>query len=173
MKRFFTSDMHLHHENIIRYSDRPFKNAEEMNEEIIRRFNERVKSEDIVYDLGDRLFKGKDKNILNRLNGKIIHICGNHDGNNSVSSDIQKCYLYIGNEKICLVHNPEYADPECKINLVGHVHKSWKIRRLGYNSIMLNVGVDQWNYYPITLEEAFNYISNWKKSTDQQYRLKM
>lgn len=172
MKRFATSDLHFWHENIIQYSDRPFKDANEMNEELIRRFNERVKPEDTVYDLGDRLFKGKDKSILNRLNGKIIHICGNHDGNNSANSDIQKCYLYVGNTKICLVHNPTYADPECAINFVGHVHKAWKIRRLGYKSIMINVGVDQWNYYPATFEEIFNYISHWKKSTDMQYKFK-
>src|ERR1700744_1409385 len=78
---YFTSDTHFGHENIIRYSNRPFKDVEHMNEELVRRWNSRVGHTDIVYHLGDvALMKGADPDsILIRLNG-IIHLCpGNHD----------------------------------------------------------------------------------------------
>ena len=57
MTIYFTSDLHLGHKNIIRLSKRPFISVEEMDEEIIRRFNSLVTENDTVYDLGDTYFK--------------------------------------------------------------------------------------------------------------------
>ena len=50
---FFTADEHYGHTNIIRYCDRPFASAEEMDAEIIRRHNEIVGSQDVVIHAGD------------------------------------------------------------------------------------------------------------------------
>ena len=50
---WFTSDTHFGHENIIRYCGRPFRNAEEMNAELIRRWRETVPDDGIVFHLGD------------------------------------------------------------------------------------------------------------------------
>ena len=50
---FFTSDHHFGHQNIIRHCQRPFGGAAEMDEELIRRWNERVRPGDEVYHLGD------------------------------------------------------------------------------------------------------------------------
>ncbi len=58
MNYWWTSDYHFSHFNIIRYCERPFKTAEEMDETIIRKHNERVKPEDTVFFLGDFIFKG-------------------------------------------------------------------------------------------------------------------
>lgn len=52
-KIFFTSDHHFGHANIIKFSNRPFSNVEEMNEELIKRWNEKVSSEDEVSYIGD------------------------------------------------------------------------------------------------------------------------
>ena len=46
---FFTADPHFGHTNIIRYENRPFASAEEMDQELIRRWNETVSPEDTVY----------------------------------------------------------------------------------------------------------------------------
>jgi calcineurin-like phosphoesterase family protein len=52
-KVFFTSDTHFNHANIISYCSRPFSSADEMNREIIARWNAVVGPEDTVYHLGD------------------------------------------------------------------------------------------------------------------------
>lgn len=78
---YLISDLHFGHENIIKYSSRPFSSVEEMNETLIKNWNDVVKDNDIVYHLGDFCFlKYNDcKNILRRLNGNINMILGNHD----------------------------------------------------------------------------------------------
>lgn len=50
-KYFFTSDFHFGHKNIIRYDNRPFLSVEEMDAEIVRRWNAKVSPDDIVYIL--------------------------------------------------------------------------------------------------------------------------
>ena len=78
---FFTSDTHFNHTNIIRFCNRPFKDVSHMNETIIANWNRMVGPEDIVFHLGDFCLGGSAEwiNILNRLNGKIYLISGNHD----------------------------------------------------------------------------------------------
>ena len=42
------------------------------------------------------------------------------------------------------------------LNLCGHVHRAWKTKEQkmqGYNAVSINVGVDVWNYYPVSLNE--------------------
>jgi calcineurin-like phosphoesterase family protein len=81
MTIWFTSDTHFGHENIIKYCDRPFKNTDHMNDEIVRRWNEAVSPNDIVFHLGD-VALGKIDNSLaqvSRLNGYKALVLGNHD----------------------------------------------------------------------------------------------
>ena len=78
---FFTADTHFNHENIIKYCKRPFKDVEEHNNELIRRWNEKVPKNGIVFHLGDVAFGKPDivDNILRQLNGTIFLVIGNHD----------------------------------------------------------------------------------------------
>lgn len=78
---FFTSDTHFNHSNIIRFCNRPFHNVEEMNETIIRNWNSVVAPDDIVFHLGNFCLGGAAEwtKILERLNGRIYLILGNHD----------------------------------------------------------------------------------------------
>ena len=80
-KVFFTSDTHFNHTNIIQYCQRPFKSTDEMNEAIIDNWNSVVGEEDTVFHLGDFCLGSSAEwnKILNRLNGKIYLILGNHD----------------------------------------------------------------------------------------------
>jgi len=75
---FFTSDFHFNHRNIIEYCKRPFTSVAEMNEALIKRFNEIVGPSDTVYILGD-LVMGRDLNCAERLNGRKFLLMGNHD----------------------------------------------------------------------------------------------
>jgi len=79
--RWFTSDTHFGHRNIIRYCDRPFTDVNHMNEVLIRNWNERVAPDDTVYHLGDvALGPWEEWNgILTRLNGLKVLVIGNHD----------------------------------------------------------------------------------------------
>ena len=82
MDVFFTSDLHLGHENALRFDNRCFANVDEMNAELVKRWNAKVKPGDIVYVLGDMIWKMQDDQVhklLNKLNGQIILIKGNHD----------------------------------------------------------------------------------------------
>ena len=78
---YFTSDLHLGHDQEFIWGARGFKSVEEMNEGIISRWNSRITDEDDVYVLGD-LVMGGVENVekLKRLNGKLHIIFGNHDG---------------------------------------------------------------------------------------------
>ena len=61
MKTLFISDLHLGHANCIRFDNRPWETAEEMDMEIIRRWNRKVRKEDHVYVLMTRKMFGTGK----------------------------------------------------------------------------------------------------------------
>jgi calcineurin-like phosphoesterase family protein len=79
--RWFTSDTHFCHKNIIRLCDRPFADVDEMNEAIIANWNAVVAPEDTVYHLGDVALGQwvEWDSILTRLNGRKAIVVGNHD----------------------------------------------------------------------------------------------
>ena len=83
---FFISDTHFGHEktcSTFKNKDgtplRPFANAQEMDEEMVKRWNETVGPNDKVYHLGDVVINRKSLAILDRLNGDKVLIKGNHD----------------------------------------------------------------------------------------------
>ena len=178
MSYFFTSDYHLGHANIIKYSNRPFKNLNEMNEVIIANHNERVKPEDTVYFLGDFCFRNtkggkkgegettRAEEYLSRLNGRFVFIQGNHDHNNGVKSVLLSGTIELGGQTMFMVHNPADMDPTFGINLCGHVHEKWKMKKDDRypRSTLINVGVDMWGYRPININEILQEHKRWLKS---------
>ncbi len=181
MKRFFTADFHLGHANIIKYCERPFSSLEEMNETIIKNHNERVKEEDEVYFIGDFCFRNsaggkegegtpnKANEYLKRLNGKFIFIKGNHDRNNSLKVITESSTINYGGKRIYLVHNPDFANIDYDINFVGHVHQHYKFKRLRRGekiTDIINVGVDCWQFKPVTFEEIMSQYNKWKKENN-------
>ena len=74
-KVFFTADMHFGHENVIGFDGRPFASADEMDSELIKRWNNKVGKGDLVYVLGDMIWKSKNndaESIIKSLNGNFI-----------------------------------------------------------------------------------------------------
>ena len=80
-KVFITADLHLGHANIIKYCNRPYKNVEEMNEDLIKKWNGTVNENDRVFFLGDFGLGSKESVIKwgHMLNGRKVLIYGNHD----------------------------------------------------------------------------------------------
>ena len=77
---YYTSDLHLGHENIIGLCARPFSCVEEMDETLIANWNDKVTNGDAVYILGDLIWEKSDPiSYLSRLKGKKHLILGNHD----------------------------------------------------------------------------------------------
>ena len=178
MNIWFIADTHFNHANIIKYCNRPFKSLEEMNLVMIKNWNSRVKKEDTIFIVGDFIFTnspgGKHgeglkvdvKDFTSQLNGTKVFIEGNHDKNNHTNSHIQKLVLAYGGNNINLVHNPEHADYRYKINLTGHVHEKWSIKRYRSGELFtdcINVGVDVWNFMPINWGEINQRYSEWLK----------
>lgn len=81
MTTWFTSDIHLGHQGILKYcpESRPFSSVEEMNETIIARWNAKVRPQDTIYFLGDFSFEKDPAPSFARLNGRKFLVTGNHD----------------------------------------------------------------------------------------------
>jgi calcineurin-like phosphoesterase family protein len=83
---FLVSDTHFGHTGVCRFMRedgvtklRPWDDPAEMDEEMIRRWNDRVRPSDKVYHLGDVVINRRALPTLARLNGDKVLIRGNHD----------------------------------------------------------------------------------------------
>lgn len=170
-KIWFTSDLHLAHENIILYANRPFKDVTEMDNILISNINKNVMENDFLYILGDfSLYKNKEKKYVescfNRIhcNNKIL-IKGNHDHKDTLKFNWTAIYDYHeldleNNLKICLCHYPisEWNQGQKgAICLHGHQHN--KIASLSKYKIF-DIGVDAWNFNPVSLEQIVDLSKN-------------
>lgn len=140
MAIFIVSDLHLGHSKDFIYDVRGFENVEDMNAEIIRRWNRVVGEEDDVFVLGD-LVMGSLENmqLLEELNGRLHIVRGNHDTDtrwdfyqklpNVVEAE-NSLYLRYDGYKFYLSHYPtittraDVGKPlkKCLVNLCGHTH---------------------------------------------------
>jgi len=158
MNIFFTSDTHFGHNNIIKLSNRPFSSVEEMNEGLIERWNDVVGAEDIVYHLGDFSLKNP-KQYVERLNGKINLVFGNHDKDSRKKTDLfenssEISEIEVGGQMIVLCHYAMKVWNKSHYgswHLYGHSHGSLPD---DVNSLSFDVGVDCWNYRPISFDEV-------------------
>lgn len=182
---YITSDEHYFHKNIILYTGRNYKDVEEMNQALIDNHNAIVQPDDLVYHLGDFSMSNKNvQGILSQLNGSHILIPGNHDKCHPVHKNSDKMireYLSYGFKEIHIqmemnipeiglvkfnhlpYNDPTYEDrrydhlkpkPTGEDYLFhGHVHGSWKRR-----GNMINMGVDVWNYRPVSIPEIIDFL---------------
>lgn len=155
---FLISDTHFGHRNIIDYCSRPFQDVQQMNTELIKRWNEVVTDFDLVYMLGDFALYSKEEviEIGRRLRGNKILLRANHD---RCSNDtyFQAGFLQVVKKPIILedfilTHIPmENSD---MLNIHGHTHN----HRANDNNHFC-VSVEMVNYYPINLEEIKKYFN--------------
>jgi calcineurin-like phosphoesterase family protein len=139
-KIFFTSDNHFSHKNIKKFcpKTRQGETVEEMNSLMIRRWQEQVKQEDVVYLLGDVFFCDAEKaiSIIDQLPGQKFLIYGNHDEPIRSNSTLRNKFvetaewreIYIDKKKIILHHYPTYewkGMHRGAYHLYGHIHSNY------------------------------------------------
>lgn len=180
MKTFFISDFHLGHAKIIGYTNRPFNSLEEMDSTIINNFNSRVKEDDLVYYCGDFCFKyapGESATAPKRafehyrtqLKCKnIIFLNGNHDERNGNKSDIESMVINHGGKRLFLTHNPKFAKKEFYWNICGHTHgKYGKFTKLDTCSYIVDVSVENWNFFPIDINQINGAFQKWLREKNE------
>lgn len=150
---YFTGCTHYGHENIIKYAGRPFKNANEMDSALIDNYNKVVKSEDLVYHLGDFVWKGVNPELIKqKLNGRIEFIQGNHDRKNTGPDLFNLTYK---GKFFVLLHYP-LEDWNGKFHGSMMIHCHTHKKELFSAPGRFNVGVDATNFTPISIEEILS-----------------
>jgi calcineurin-like phosphoesterase family protein len=130
---FFIADTHFGHRNIIRFEQtkpfRPFETIEEHDEELIRRWNEVVKPNDVVWHLGDVAFGKKALALCARLNGSKRLIMGNHDAypTRRYLEYFSQVYGAFACDGYLLTHVPVHRQQLERVgwgngNIHGHLH---------------------------------------------------
>lgn len=183
MNIYFISDLHFGHTNCLTYDNRPFLNITEHDNEIIRRWNDKVKDEDVVWILGDVSWYSPNKTveILQSLKGRKCLCEGNHDRKYFEHKPFRYLFEEIVDYKEIFVPDlprkkkliiSHYPIPCFKnhyygwYHLYGHVHKSFEanmMERIKREMIelykkdcnMYNVGcmMDYMDYTPQTITE--------------------
>jgi calcineurin-like phosphoesterase family protein len=157
-KVWFIADLHFGHESIIEYEHRPFISVDEMDKELIDRWNNTVKPDDKVFVLGDVSFHNSAETIklVKSLVGHKYLILGNHDRKKSVSywkrAGFEEVYKYpiIYKEYYMLSHEPLYVNTNMPYaNVHGHIHGQ-EMKSKQY----VNVGVEHTGYAPISFESV-------------------
>lgn len=176
---FFTSDLHLCHDKGFLYEPRGFSSIEEMNEAIVERWNKVVTPDDEVYNLGDFALNDIEAAFpyINRLNGKMYWVYGNHDTDKKIDAIMDNCdaiwclgyafqIKYNKKYSIYMSHYPtltaNYDDKKFSqhvIALHGHTHQRTNWLHTD-NPFMYHVGLDSHNCAPVHIDEIITDIRN-------------
>jgi calcineurin-like phosphoesterase family protein len=161
---YLISDLHLDHENIIRYCRRPFSDAHEMSRILIRNWNCTVRPDETIYHLGDlRYISGKGMPGISGpapdLRGRVCQVRGNHDDDHS--NTIPALEISCGGEQFLLIHNPDNAPagfPGWVIH--GHMHNHDLCRYPFFNRKCrrINVSAEVVGYIPVGMMQVLALI---------------
>ena len=169
---YLASDPHFGHWGMCKFlrSDgtklRPWDTPEEMDEALVKNWNETVKPKDKVYLLGDVVINRRALPTVGRLNGDLVLIRGNHDifklhEYTPYFRDV-RAYHVLNKQRVILSHIPIHTMQmeRWRGNIHGHCHA---------NRVMLGdvpdpryvcVSMEQINYTPILMEEALRKLND-------------
>lgn len=169
MSIFVTSDLHFGHDREFIWKARGYSSIDDMNVNLVSKWNETVTDEDDVYVLGD-LILGSPQNIdyVKRLHGKLHIILGNHDTKNreemyknldnvievtcAIRLDYKKYHFFMTHYP-CMTGNLEKENlKQMTLNLFGHTHQATNFYE--DRPYMYHVGVDSHNGYPVNLDQV-------------------
>lgn len=138
---YYISDLHLGHEHVLYFDNRPFSSITEHDGSIVYNWNNAVNCDDDVYVLGDVSFHNVTETVrlMSMLNGRLHLIVGNHDKRFLKNENFRNLFveiadykeLYVGTDdyQIVLSHYPILAYKNLYrgwIHLYGHVHNSFE-----------------------------------------------
>lgn len=189
---FFTSDFHMYHNNVLKFDNRPFVDIDEMHVALERGWNEVVTPNDIVIYLGDLSFARREEKasvdaILNRLNGTIHFVMGNHDKFEDIKkmSRFQSVQDYlevrithpiitgVGSSMLtkiestfCCMHYPIYSWNKAhhgNFHVHGHCHGNLhhgEDAKYYWNRRAIDVGCMLHDYKPISYTQIIEKLSH-------------
>jgi calcineurin-like phosphoesterase family protein len=192
---WFTADTHFGHKKIIEFCKRPYETVEDMNEDLIKKWNEVVGVHDDIYHLGDFAFMNKaaTQDVIRRLNGRKILIMGNHDYHRKPEFFLEAGFFHVDklkNEEIipfwhenkivfCLSHYPyqhvmgEYDQRDwlvpCapRLEYVGTPLVHGHVHQQWKSQAnMVNVGCDVWDLYPVSFEDLLREVNHVRDIAD-------
>jgi len=179
---FLTSDTHFGHAGVCRFTEadgitkiRPWTDPDEMDEEMVRRWNDRVRPNDKVYHLGDVVINRKALKTLSRLNGDKVLIRGNHDifRDDEYREHFRELRAYHVMNGMILSHIPlhEASLGRFGVNIHGHLHSNRVKKARGIdartgatlysdeNDVRYHcVCVEQTDFTPILFEDVIKRI---------------
>ena len=162
---YYTSDLHIGHKNSIQFDNRPFADVDEMEREIISRWNKKVNDEDDVYIVGDIFYhyKNDKEEFRRKLNGKLHLIVGNHDYEMLNTGAALDCFESVDNLKLII-------DDGRKVVVCHFPIVSWNMKHHGAYHIygQVHSKIDEDTLFMMKQERAFNagcMINNYEPCT--------
>jgi calcineurin-like phosphoesterase family protein len=170
---FLVSDTHFGHAGVCRFMRndgvtklRPWDNPDEMDEEMVRRWNETVRPNDKVYHLGDVVINRKALKTLGRLNGDKVLIRGNHDifRDDEYRQHFRELRAYHVMNGMILSHIPIHPESLSRFgtNIHGHLHAN-RVMSEVWGKYEIDpryhcVCVEQTDFRPILFEDVIKRI---------------
>ncbi|WHQ72059.1 metallophosphoesterase [Methylorubrum extorquens] len=166
MPVYVTADLHLGHPQILDHCARPFRSIEEHDRGLVDRWNNRITDADDIFVLGDfalGLSARELRRVFSELRGRKHLIVGNHDGPKVTglpwaSPPREILRVTLERQQLFLSHYPARSWPGMHagtLHLYGHVHGAIQDTRHS-----CDVGVDRWNYRPVTLREIREHLAS-------------
>lgn len=173
---YVTSDTFFNYRDALYKMNRPFESVEAMNEDIIRKWNQRVGSNDIVIHVGNVAIGNirEIQSILSELNGKIVLIAGNHDTKGSSLSCRErfiavnyKLEMTIDDQMFTFNHYPQFWWNGIEDGaMMVHGHLCGNTPTMGDKRI-LDVGVDNFDFEPLHIDEIVDILE--QKVPDESF----
>ena len=179
---FLVSDTHFGHAGVCRFTEadgvtkiRPWTDPAEMDEAMVKMWNETVRPNDKVYHLGDVVINRRALPTLARLNGDKVLIRGNHDifRDDEYRTYFRELRAYHVLNGMILSHIPlhEASLGRFGVNVHGHLHTNRVKKARGVdartgevlysdeNDVRYHcVCVEQTDFRPILLEDVYKRI---------------
>lgn len=166
---YYIGDTHFGDKRVMALAGRPYSSTKEMDNDIMRKWNQRVRDNDIICILGDFAFDNASAQIVEKLHGKKMLFLGNHDEVLMIETlhkfDCVKTIDTIDDcgRSVCLCHYPLLSYNRSVYggyHVFGHIHnnrndKAYSLQAQLSNSF--NCGVDVIGFTPRTLDELIAF----------------